>query len=340
MKTLKYILILLLILIIGGAVYFSLKDGTYEITETRVIEAPAPLVFDQIDDFKEWENWNPWQRMEGVSSKMGEQTAGVDGYYTFTDEYGKGKMTFTGIDPDKSVKMDMFYDSGMAQSNSKVIMDLEQVENGTQVTWSIKGEQGLMEKVVGTLFGIDMEEEIRPEYKKGLENLDNYVTAAMEKFSINVDGITETGGGYHLYMSSSASMDNFSTIMSQMMQNIMSYMNRNDIDMYGNPMSIYEKFEPANNSVIFSAAIPVRDRVITETDSNVLCSYQEPGKAVKVTLKGSYDNLRASWQQGEDFILQNGLEKSTAPPFEVYKTDPMLTPNPADYITEIYIPIL
>lgn len=339
MKAVKYIFILLLILIIGGAVYFSIKDGKYDITRTQTIQAPPSLIFDQIKDFKQWKNWNPWLEDEEISTTMGKQTQGVDGNYSFTDEYGNGKMTITSVQPDTSITMNMFYDNGMTSSNSEVKMYLEKMENGTQITWNIKGEQGLLDKAMGAIFGFDMEEEIAPKYESGLKNLQAVVTKSMAIYSSNVDGIIETGGGYFLYMSTSSNKENIPDLMAQMLQNIMSYMRRNQIDMYGMPRIIYEKNDPLSDNVIFSAAIPVQNREITATDSNVLCSYQEPSKAVKVTLKGAYSNLPEAWKKGEEFIAQNGLVKSAAAPYEVYKTDPILTPNPADYLTEIYIPI-
>lgn len=340
MKVLKYSFILLLIIIIGGSIFFTLKDGSYDITQSRTIQAPPQVIFEQIEDFKNWENWNPWLEDESVTSTMGTQTQGVNGYYSFTDEYGNGKMTINGIEPNTSISMDMFYDNGMTESNSEVTMKLIEVENGTKVIWNIKGEQGLLDKVIGTLFGFNMEEEITPMYEKGLENLEQVVLQQMKVFSINVDGIIETGGGYFLYMSSSSKLNNIPELKSQMLQNIMSYMQRNNIDMYGMPRIIYEKLNPLNNSTIFSAAVPVQNREITATRSNILSSYQEPGKAVKVTLKGSYDNITAAWNKGKEFIKQNGLERSELPIYEIYKTNSDLTPNPADYLTEIYFPIL
>lgn len=339
MKAFKYIFILILIVIIGGAIYFSLKDGKYDITESRIIAAPPSLIYDQLADFKEWDNWNPWLEDEEITSTMGTQTKGVDGNYSFTDPYGNGKMTITGIEPNKYVAMNMFYDNGMTSSNSDVIMDLERVENGTKVTWNIKGEQGLLDKVMTTVLGFNMEDEIKPKYTAGLENLDNYVNNQMSVHQVHVDGIIETGGGYFLYMSSSTKREKLQIVKSQMLQNIMSYMNRNNIDMYGMPRVVYEKIDPTNNSVLFSAALPVENREITATNSNILSSYQEPGKAVKITLNGAYSNLAEAWRKGEEFISQNGLVKAIASPYEIYKTDPMLTPNPADYRTEIYIPI-
>lgn len=99
------------------------------------------------------------------------------------------------------------------------------------------------------------------------------------------------------------------------------------------------KKDAINSDVIFSTAIPIQNKEITALESNVLCSYQKPGKAVKITLKGAYNNLEEAWRKGEKFIAQNGLAKSEEAPYEIYKTNPVLTPNPANYLTEIYLPI-
>ena len=40
------------------------------------------------------------------------------------------------------------------------------------------------------------------------------------------------------------------------------------------------------------------------------------------------------------YITENNLEQvETGPTIETYLTEPMNTPNPADYITEIYIAV-
>ncbi len=339
MKVFKYIIILFLIIIIGGSIYFSLKDGSYNITEKRTIAAPPEVLYEQIEDFSQWENWNPWLEEENVTSTMGTQTKGVDAYYTFTDEYGKGKMTIKGIEPNSSILMDMYYDNSMTTSNSNVTMKLNEVENGTEVIWNIQGEQGLLDKIIAAAFGFKMEEEIQPKYEKGLENLEKVAKEKMNLYTINVDGIIEAGGGYFLYMSSSSKLANVAQLKTQMLQNIMSYMQRNNIDLYGMPRVIYETIDQANNSTIFSAAVPVQNREITATGSNILSSYREPTKTVKITLKGSYDHINEAWKKGEEFIAQNGLIRSELPIYEIYKTNPELTPNPANYLTEIYIPI-
>ena len=52
MKALKYILFLLLILIIGVAIYIAVQPNTFEVSRTRTINAPAPVLYNNVIDYK------------------------------------------------------------------------------------------------------------------------------------------------------------------------------------------------------------------------------------------------------------------------------------------------
>jgi effector-binding domain-containing protein len=340
MKAIKYIFILILIFIVGGAIFFSLKNGKYTVTQSIVIEAPAPVVYQQIEDFKSWQNWNmQFKENNETSTVLGSQTKGVDAFYKFTDADGEGKISTTGIEENKFMHLERTYKQWFASSTSQESISLLTVEYGTQVTWQMNGEFGLVEKAYNSIFNNKMTVKIDEQYQQGLKNLDQVVIESMNVHTTNVDGIIETGGGYFLYMSTSAKRENFQDLRSQMLQNINSYMERGKIENYGLPRIIYENRDPSADYLFFSVAVPVQNKEITEIDSNVLYSYQEPGKAVKITLNGAYRHLQEARDKGEEFILKNGLIKSVAPPYEIYKTNPKKTPNPADYRTEIYIPI-
>ncbi|MEE2802718.1 MAG: SRPBCC family protein [Bacteroidota bacterium] len=339
MKALKYFIILLVIGIIASVVYFSLQDGTYSITEEYTIEAPTQVIYEQIDDFESWNNWNPWTMQDGINSTMGEQTSGVGGYYTFTDEYGNGKMTITNVDPNKKIVFDMQYDSGFAVSNSEVSMMIMPEDKANKVIWNIKGENSLKEKMLNAIFGIDLEKEIRPMYQQGLKNLDSVVQQELNKYTVSVDGVLDTGGSYYLYMSTSATTKTMETLQESMFQNIKKYMNIHDIKPFGNPMIIFEKNDPTLGQLIFSAAIPVKDRIETETGSNVLCGFTPATQAIKTTLKGKHEFLNKAWEEATAYRVSNNLDASDISPYIVYRVSKDETVNPAAYLTEIYLPI-
>ena len=339
MKALKYLFILILVVIIAGAIYFSLQDGHYEVKESRVIEAPTSLIYNQMSDFKNWDHWNTYHDQEDFEATYSDQTAGVDAAYGFKDDSGDGTITITRLDPNKFIEMDVQYNHSMGTSKTTMDFKFTEVENGTDVLMHAQGDQALVEKILTAVTGRDIEQELTTTYDGSLEKLDGYITNAMEQYSISPDGLIDYGGGYYLSMSSSSSLSNLSRLQSQMLQKIRSYMETNNIDSYGAPMVIYEKFDDNKENVIFSAGIPVKDRINTAINSTILCGFQEPGKAVKITLKGDYKYLPEAWQIGEGFITVNGLEQSEQPPFEFYKTDPYKVSNPANYLTEVYLPV-
>ena len=93
------------------------------------------------------------------------------------------------------------------------------------------------------------------------------------------------------------------------------------------------------NGIIMSQAIPVQNKVTVTGDSNVLCGYIPKTKVLKTTLKGNYTNLTKAWEVTMKHLAENNMEQSDILPFEIYQTDPGKVPNPADWVTEIYIPI-
>ncbi len=336
MKTLKYLFLLLLVAIIGGAIYISTLPSDFDVTRSRTINAPAEVIFDEVNDLKNWEAWNAWKEEDpSILITHGESTIGAGGHYTWTSDQGNGKMTTIAATSPESIEQEMQFED---LSPSKVSWSFEPTDKGTNVTWSIKGEQNFMLKAFSLVMG-SMEDNIGPSYERGLEMLDSVVMNSMEAYEVKVNGISEYGGGYYLYRSTSATASNISQVMAQQYGGIMAFMQQHGIKQTGMPFTIYHSMQP-NGNVIMSNAIPVRERIVITGDQDVLCGFQPATAAVKVTLKGNYTHLGEAWQQANTYLSENQLTQlSDIDPFEIYTTDPGDRPNPADWLTEVYIPI-
>ena len=338
MKALKYILFLLLIAIIGLAIYIAVQPNEFEVSRTRTIKAPAPVVYNNVIDFKNWESWSSWVEADpDMKITLPEQTKGVGGSYTWEDKDGIGTMTNNATTPNQSIQQVMQF-ADFPPSN--VTWGFKQNDDGsTDATWTISGKDlpfGF--KAFATLMG-GMEKQIAPHYERSLEKLDSIVQESMKAYAVKIEGITEYGGGFYMYKTTSATSTNISQIIGKQFGEIMGYMAQNSIVSYGMPFTIYNEMNAENGSVIMSNAIPVRDKVIVDRNSEVLCGYIPKTKVLKTTLKGNYTNLPEAWKATMDYIAKNNLEFSDLKPFEIYATDPGNLPNPADWVTEIYIPI-
>lgn len=99
MKILKYLLLLVLIVVIGGAIYLATLEGTYDINRSKVINAPAAVVFDKVNDYKSWTEWSPWFELDPeVKLTYGDITSGSGASYSWhsdNKDVGAGSMETT-----------------------------------------------------------------------------------------------------------------------------------------------------------------------------------------------------------------------------------------------------
>lgn len=345
MKILKYLFFLILIVLIGGAIYFATKDGSFDVAETKIINAPAEVVYNNVKDFKSWPKWGPWmEEDENMKIDYAEKTEGEGASYSWTSEtVGDGSMKTIKVIPNKEIDQEIVFNTPIGDSKSDVYWFFEETENPreTKVTWGMKGEQSFMEKVFMSFQEDDMETELSNMFASGLNNLEKVVEESMKQYSINVDGITRYSGGYYMYNTTAAKQSEIGEKMGAMLGQVSGYMQDNNIPKSGMPFIIYNSIDAENGTVIFSAAIPVKDRVITPDGSPVLTGFMERVTAVKTTLKGNYSHLPKAYEKAKKYIADNNLKiDSNANMFEVYENDPSEVPNPSNWITEIYIPIV
>lgn len=338
MKLLKYIIFLLLIVFIGLAIYIAVQPNSFEVKRTRIIESPAHVVYNNVIDFKNWKSWSPWVEKDPETViTLGEQTNGIGGSYTWIDKDGKGRMKT--IETIENVSIDQELQFGDFEP-SKIHWDFNTNEDGkTEVIWKMNSEKiPFMFKAYATFSG-GFDKMIGPDFERGLEKLDSIIVASMKVYSINVIGITKHGGGFYIYNTTSCKIDDLKNKMLTMLPQVVNYSIDNNITMAGSPFVIYHKWDEENNAVIFSSCIPTTSQVTT-TESEILTGQLEPFKAVKTILKGDYQNLEKAWNSTFKYIETNNLfPTETGPMLEVYLTDPSIEPNPANWVTDIYIAV-
>lgn len=337
MKTLKYILLLLLILFIGFSIYIAVQPNSFSVTRTKTVNAPQSVIYSNIIDFKNWPAWNAWMEADPeMIITLSTITEGIGGSYAWEDSDGAGTMKTVDADPNFSITQEMQFGD---LPKSDVTWNFKPNEDGTtEVTWNIFGKDlpfGF--KAFTTLMG-GMEKQIGPYYERSLVLLDSVLQAEMKVYTVKVDGITEHGGGFYMYKTAAATPTNISQIMGENYTEILAYMAQNNIKQTGMPFTIYNEPD-VNGNVVMSNAIPILNKEVIDETSTVLCGYMPKTEALKTTLKGNYTNLTEAWTVAYKYISEYKLEQSDLKPFEIYQNDPGEFPNPADWITEIYIPI-
>ena len=338
MKALKITAILLLFLLITGVSYVAVQPGSYDIHRTRTVSAPVSLIYKTVNDYKKWVDWSPWKAKDpSLEFDFSDQTIGVGSHYIWTGKDGKGKMTTLATAVNDSILQELKFEQFPP---SLVYWNFNyKSPQSTEVTWGMRSDDVPFLLKFFALISGGMDRMIGPDYDQGLENLDYYLQKQMAVYSVEDNGITDYGEGFYLYLTSSVTPENIDTVMRKNYTSIYNYMAANSIRASGKPMSIYQYRNAENGNMIFSCAVSVNQNYNIKDASGILCGYIPRTKALKTTLLGNYENLSDAWTQGYQMMNKLNLSPSSIKPFEIYITDPDETPNPADWITELYIPL-
>jgi uncharacterized protein YndB with AHSA1/START domain len=118
MKVLKVILIILIVIFGGFAIWMATLDGKYDVQRSVYIDATPELVYAEVSDFKTWPEWGPWFAKDStMQAQFGDQTQGEGATYSWTSEnQGSGDMKIVAAEPGNSMETKINF-GGMGSSN-------------------------------------------------------------------------------------------------------------------------------------------------------------------------------------------------------------------------------
>lgn len=335
MKSLKYIFFLVLIGIIGGSVYIATLDGSFDIHESKTMKVPISVVYKNINDFKNWEDWGPWYELDStIVASFPEKTSGIGASYSWTGKDGNGSMKTVSVIQDKEIIQQIDFGSG---STPEVYWNFNSTKDSTEVIWGMRGASSFGEKIYWLING-GIEKNMQPMYKRGLELLEIQLEKEMDKHSVAYKNEVDYGGGYYLYQTVSCRTEDAAKHMTKILPEIVAYMKTNHIEASGKHFTLNHQVDLLNNTVMFSICVPVKERIITE--GNILTGFLAPQKTFKAIFKGNYKFLPTIWPAIYKTLEESGyepLQKGFS--FEIYTVSPQDTDNPTEWLTEIYIPI-
>jgi len=335
LKYLKYFVFLLLAAVIGISIYGALLESNYDFHRSRNINSPTEVIFDNVNDFKNWENWSPWlEKDPTMVTSFEDTTSGIGATYSWKGKDGSGFMKTISIVPNKEIIQQIDFGKGHI---AEVYWDFAETDLGTEVTWGMRGEISFGEKFYWLYKG-GIEKNMIPTYDRGLELLEQYILKEMEKHSFELKGMVDYGGGYYLYQTTSCKIEDVEKKMSKMFPVVIKFMADNNIEPSGKPFTLNHKWDEENNTAMFSACVPVKERVITTGD--VLTGFLKPQKAFKTIFTGDYKFSYDAWEAAYNGLTAQGFKEiEGGEPFEIYTIGPNETANPTKWITEIYIPV-
>jgi uncharacterized protein YndB with AHSA1/START domain len=168
----KKILIALAVVIAAFLVYAATRPDSYSVERSALIAAPAPVVFDQLDDFKSWSAWSPWDKLDPSMQKTFDGPAsGVGASYAWqgNKDVGKGKMTIVDSRPPHAITYRLEFIEPFTAEAQSAFEVAPQGDAAARVRWQMTGTNNFMSKVFGVF--MDMDSAIGKDFEKGLASL-------------------------------------------------------------------------------------------------------------------------------------------------------------------------
>lgn len=154
------------------------RPDTYHVERTKMISATPEVVFGHVADFRKWDGWSPWDKLDPTMKKTYGGTQGAVGAtyaWVGNDQAGTGDMTIAAVEPAKRVEIDLHFVKPF-EDRSKTRFKFEPEGQGTKVTWAMDGNNNFISKAM-CLF-MDMDKMIGNDFEKGLDAMKQVAEAA------------------------------------------------------------------------------------------------------------------------------------------------------------------
>lgn len=338
MKILKYLLIIIAIVLIGGWAYVSTQPNDYDVKRTQLIKAPASMIFNNLNEYKNWKNWGPWYDEDPtIEAIYSDKTSGIGASYSWTSKDGPGNMNTISLVENQSLEQKLQFDDF---EPTDVYWNLEEVDDGTNVTWSMKAEKTpFMFKVFAALSG-GMDKMLGSMEEKGLSNLNRVIMEEMktnppQKKNYKISAISEIDipsqnfiGYFH-----QAKITDLPKLFAEYMPKAGMHAAKNKANSADyTPGAIYTKWDQEKGETEFYIGLFVKN---LKPASDMQSVTIPEGKVLTVSKFGNYgDGDMEAHNQIAEYISSNKLEYGIYV-WEKYVNDPMEV-KPEEIQTNIF----
>jgi len=182
MSILKKVLVVLVVIVVGVIAFAATRPDSYRVERSQKIQAPAAVVFAQLDDFKAWQAWSPWEKRDPNMKKTYEgpaRGAGASYAWQGNDKVGEGKMTITDATAPTAISYRLEFIKPFASVAATTFTLQPDGDKAANVTWAMSGDNNLIGKVFGVF--MNMDKMIGGDFETGLAGLKSVSEAEAAK---------------------------------------------------------------------------------------------------------------------------------------------------------------
>lgn len=167
----KKILAGLMLILVVFAAAAAMQPDEFIVTRTASMAAPASAVFPYVNDFRKWEAWSPWAKMDpNAKNTFSGPEAGEGAYFKWegNKDVGVGNMTITESRPYEHIRIKLVFEKPFP-GVSDTLFSFKEQDGQTAVTWTMTGKNNFIGKAISLVMNCD--KMVGPQFEKGLASI-------------------------------------------------------------------------------------------------------------------------------------------------------------------------
>ena len=178
MKIVKIVLLVIVVAVVGVLGLAATKPDSYHVERSATIAAAPAAVYAQVNDFRRWEAWSPWEKLDpSMKRTFSGPESGKDASYAWlgNDKVGEGRMTIVESEPDSRIGIRLEFIKPWTET-CDVAFTFTPESGATNVKWTMDGRNTYTSKIFNVF--MDVSKMIGTDYEKGLAQLKTVAESA------------------------------------------------------------------------------------------------------------------------------------------------------------------
>jgi hypothetical protein len=167
----KRILFVFAALIAVLLVVIAMQPSDFRVSRSMTMAAPQAAVFEQVNEFHNWEDWSPWIKLDPNAKGTYEGPTSGPGskfHWDGNSDVGAGSMTILDSKSHEHVHIKLDFIRPFEGTND-VNFTFEPEGDGTNVTWTMEGKNNFIAKAIGLV--IDCDKMVGDYFEQGLASM-------------------------------------------------------------------------------------------------------------------------------------------------------------------------
>ena len=333
MKILKILLILVGVFILIALILGIVGPKSYDVNRSAIVAGTPEQVWPYVSDLKKMALWSPWAEKD---TTMTVEYTGTDGAvgsmssWSGNKDVGKGSQTLSVLEPNSKVESKLVFLEPMA-GESTAYTHLKDTTGGTYVTWGIKGENGFVGRIFGSI--MNMDKMMAPDFERGLAKLTELVASMPKTVAPTINIVPgEYAGGKYFGMRGTMGFDKMSSFYEKNIPLVMAACEKGGGKIAGVPTGLYFKWDTTTSTTEMAAVVPFSGEVKASGGMEVIAV--PAAKSLTINYMGGYGGLGNAHNTMDAYIASNKLEH-VAPVIEEYLTGPATETDSMKWVTKI-----